>query len=35
MFHLADMDLISLIHEARKMGMHEPVNSKKLGETYE
>lgn len=29
MFHLADMDLISLIHEARKMGMHEPVNSKK------
>lgn len=25
LFHLADMDLLSLIREARKMGMHKPV----------
>lgn len=25
LFHLIDMDLIGLIHEARKLGMHEPL----------
>lgn len=27
LFHLTDLDLIALVHEARKLGMHEPVYS--------
>ncbi|EKD45573.1 MAG: hypothetical protein ACD_69C00225G0001, partial [uncultured bacterium] len=30
LFQLIDMDLIGLIHQARKLGMYPPVYEKKL-----